>query len=251
MTMKNLLLLFALSFCFVSVTFAQSRATRNLSDFDRVSVQEGIYVKMNKGNTHKAEIRASGIDIEDVLTEVKGDKLKIHLEGNNHRNVKVEIMLTFQDLEGIEASSGAKVELESSVSSNGFYISGSSGGRIAIEERLTTKDLEIDCSSAANITVESMEAIDVEMGSSSGGQIVIEGGRAKTVEADVSSGARINAPDLECQSVMADASSGGGIKIHAANAIQGNASSGGWVYYNGSPDKQMIRESSGGRIKAL
>ncbi len=247
MKSKKQLFLLSIALCISFLSIAQS--TRNLSAFDRVAVQEGIYVMMYKGNTHKAEIKASGIDVENVLTDIKDGDLKIHLKGNNHRNVRVEVRLTFKDLRGIEASSGSRIELQSSVSSVGFQLRSSSGSKISLNEQLDVSNLEIDCSSAAYIKVDHLEAEKVSVESSSGGNIDLIKGKAKTLSLDVSSGAKIDASDLECRHVSADASSGGRAKVHATDSIEGEASSGGSVYYLGKPSKQTIRESSGGRVR--
>ncbi|MEN0050683.1 MAG: head GIN domain-containing protein [Bacteroidota bacterium] len=247
--MKKTTLLLAF-FAVVGLLTAQSSETRSLGNFDEVRVSEGIKAKLKKGNKNEVKIEAENIDIDRVLTEIKGDQLKVHLEGNNwRRNPEVRVYITFRELEGLHASSGAYVILQDDVESSSFDASSSSGANLKLEATVKAKDFYVDASSGAYLYAEAINADALEAGASSGANIEIEGGSANELEADVSSSGKIDAYDLKCKQVDADASSGGGIKIHASEAIRGEASSGGWVYYKGSPERVREHESSGGRVK--
>jgi len=229
---------------------AQSSETRSLGDFDEVSVSEGIKAKLRKGSKNEVKIEVDNIDIDRVMTEIKGDHLKVHIEGNNRlRNVEVKVYITFQELEGLHAGSGAYVILEDDVESNSFDASTGSGANLKLEGRVRAERMNLDASSGAYLYVEALSANELEAQASSGANIEIEGGSANTMEADVSSSGKINAYELKCKQVDADASSGGGVKIYASESIRGEASSGGWIYYKGSPDRVRENESSGGRVK--
>lgn len=244
-----ILLLIAIS----STVFAQSTTTRKLGSFDEVSVSEGIKAKLRKGNKNEIKIEAENIDLDRIITEIKGDELKIHIDNDwkmSNRNINVKVYLTFTDLEELHASSGAYVVLEDDVTANSFEAKSSSGAQLKITATVRAKEMMIDASSGAYLFLEAIEADELVADVSSGANIDVESGSANKLEVDVSSSGKLDAYDLKCKYVEADASSGGGVKIYASTGLRGDCSSGGWVYYKGSPDKVVERESSGGKVKA-
>ncbi|MEM8523246.1 MAG: head GIN domain-containing protein [Bacteroidota bacterium] len=247
--MKKITVLFAF-FALASSLLAQSSKTRSLSNFDEVSISEGIKAKLRKGNKNEVKIEADNISIDRVLTEVRGDRLKVHLDGNNwRRNPEVRVYITFKELEGLHAGLGAKVILEDDVEADVFDASTGSGANMKLEGRIRAKDMSLDASSGSYLYAEAVSADELEAEASSGANIEIEGGSVNEMEADVSSSGKVSAYDLKCKRVSAEASSGGGVKTYASEAIRGNASSGGWIYYKGSPDRVRENESSGGRVR--
>ncbi|MEM0993551.1 MAG: head GIN domain-containing protein [Bacteroidota bacterium] len=232
---------------------AQSTETRNLGSFDEVIVSEGIKAKLRKGNSNRIKIEAENIALDLIRTDIRGDELRIHI-GNDwkrkNRNINVKVYLTFTDLEALHANSGAYVILEDEITSNSFDASVGSGANIKAEETIHAKEMDIDASSGAYMSLLDIDADELEVDVSSGGKIEVEGGKVNSMEVDVNSSGKLDAYNLKCRYVDADASSGGGVKIYAHTGLKANSSSGGWVYYKGSPDKVVERSSSGGRVKA-
>ena len=216
------LLLFALS----TSVFAQSGATRKLDKFTSISVSEGIDVNLKKGSSHKAEITAKNIDLEDILTEVSGSTLKIHLDGNNHNNVNVTIEVTFVSLEGVRAMSAADVTSYSVIEASDFKVKASSAADVTLELKVNT--LEVDASSAADITLS---------------------GTAGSQTVEISSAADYKAFELKSKTANVSASSAADAKVSASESLDASASSGGSVKYKGNPDKLRERSSSGGDVR--
>jgi hypothetical protein len=206
--------------------FAQQRESRNLSSFNEISVGEAIHVNLIRGSSEKAEVIATGIDLEDVLTEVSGDRLRIHLEGNNYRNIDVLINLTYRELEEIGISSAA---------------------RVVAKEPIPAESLEIDVSSAGGGELE-LNAGNVEVGISSAGKLELSG-KADHLEVDVSSAGDLDADDLECREADVSVSSGGSADVNISTRIDARASSGGTIRYQGNPEKVFVNSNSGGSIK--
>ena len=78
---------------------------------------------------------------------------------------------------------------------------------------------------------------------------MIVDGKATDVELKASSGSNLKAGALSAESCEVDASSGANIYIDVEKALDGEASSGGQVYYSGNPKTVNISTSSGGNIK--
>ena len=135
--------------------FAQSEETRRLSSFSKISANEGINVFIKQGNKEEARIVAKNIDIEDVLTEVKGSTLKIHLNDNwRHKfsRKSVDVYVTYRSIEALSVSSSGTLVAETPVKVNeDFQIEVSSSGDI--EADITADNLSIEASSAGDATL--------------------------------------------------------------------------------------------------
>lgn len=232
MNRQNILLL-AMTFVISSLHLsAQSESeTRNLSDFDQLSVATGIHLELVPGSSNRAEITAENVELEEVITEIDGDRLKVKIQDNRwgfnlkRRKKKVHVTLTYTDLEEIDASSGAKVSSE--------YV-------------VRNDELELGVSSGASMKLE-VEGNSIEADASSGASMKLKG-KCEKLDVAVSSGSSIKATDLEAYSVNASASSGANVKVWSKNALDARASSGGSISYKGNPQKLNKKKSSGGGI---
>ena len=241
--MKKLL---ALALFFASaLVFAQSEETRNLSSFSSLSAHEGVDVFLKKGSKESAKIKARGIDLDDVLTDVSGGKLKIHLAGNNHRNVDVEVTVTYTSLSALSVSSAASIEGDDQISTSGdFKIGASSAGDIDVSVK--ADDMDVSASSAADVNLElDVNTLEVEV--SSAADIDVKGS-AKEQDISASSAGSYDGIELQSETVEVSASSGGGAKVHVTEQLNARVSSGGSVRYKGNP-RMDISSSSGGTIK--
>ena len=243
--MKNLFTFAIAAFLSFSV-FAQSGTNRSLSPFTEVSVQEGIEAILSKGTKESARIEADGIDIEDVITEVSGGVLKMELEGDNHRNVEVTIYVTYVELEGLRASSAGSIDVKDKIIEKGdFDIRCSSAGDI--DANIEADDMDVNVSSAGDVDlIVSVNSLDMSV--SSAGDIEIEG-TAKYVDANASSSGDIDGYDLSCDEADLRASSGASIKLTVKEKLDGRASSGGSIRYEGNPKYVDADSSSGGSVR--
>jgi hypothetical protein len=222
--MKNYIIIFFFLLCFQSV--AQNQETRNLSSFTGIKAAEGIDVYLKKGNKHVAVIETSGTSTNQVITEVSGGYLKVHMKEGSYRARTVKVYVTYIELDKLVASSGANIFSEDIIKSGSMYISVSSGADI---------EAKVDCN-------------EIKLEASSGGDILIEG-KTKKASASASSGGSIDAYSLESESGYGRASSAGSVKLNVSNEIEANASSGGSIRYRGNPVKANTNSSSGGSVK--
>jgi hypothetical protein len=246
--MKKSFIITLLGILVAGATFAQSEETRNLSSFSEISAHEGIDVFIKAGSKEEARIVSDSHDLDEVLTEVSGGRLKIHLEGNNHRNIDVEVYVTYKSINAISASSAASLTAEGSIDANGndFDVDVSSAGDIdaSIEN---ADEVEIDASSAGDARLK-IEANEINAEVSSAGEIEISG-VTKKQDIQASSSGDYDGYDLESEEAEASASSGGGIKVNVSKKLDARASSGGSVRYKGSPTYLDASSSSGGSVR--
>lgn len=244
--MKKSLLITALGILVAGFAFAQQEETRSLDSFTKVTAHEAINVYLKKGNKEEARIVSKSEDLEDVLTDVSGGRLKIHLEGNNHRSVDVDVFVTYVSLNAIGASSAASLKAEGTIETDGdFDVDVSSAGDITASIR--ADELEIEASSAGDARLEvEVNRIDAEV--SSAGDVEVTGS-AKDQDISASSSGDYDAYDVESDEVRASASSGGSIKVNVESKLDARASSGGSVRYKGSPTYLDANSSSGGSVR--
>lgn len=242
-------LIFSLFFVFTAC--AQQSETRSLSDFNGISTSEGIEVVARKGSKNEAKITAKGIDLDDVISEVRSGELRFELQGNNHRNVTVEVELTYtEELSELAASSGSTLEMKDDINADDLEVDASSAGRVEFHGKVKSSDLEIQATSAGKIEFGTVNAKQIDAKASSAGRIELSG-TADEIELHVSSSGTIDGEELKAQDVDAEASSGGGVKIHVEGRLSASASSGGWIKYKGSPSNKNINKSSGGSVRSM
>lgn len=209
-----------------SLSFAQQAQNRSVSSFTGVKVAEGIDVYLKKGDKESVRVEVYGTSLDNVITEVSGSYLKVHMREENRGNVNVKVYVTYVKIDKLSASSAGSIFSEGTIEAN---------------------SLEVSSSSAANVEI-SINAGDVEVSSSSAGEIEVKG-KAKSLTAEASSAGEIDAYDLETQKVEAEASSAGSIKVNATVELNAHASSGGSIRYRGNPDRSNTNSSSGGSVK--
>jgi hypothetical protein len=223
--MKNLLVVLLIALAIP--VMAQETQQRNVGSFSGVKVAEGIDVYLKKGDKQAVRVEVTGTDADNVITEVSGSYLKVHMASGNFRGrIQAKVYVTYVKLDKLSASSA---------------------GNIFSEGNIEGEDMEIQCSSAGNIEV-TLNFVSVEVSASSAGQVEIQG-KAKSLIADASSAAQIDAYDLDAEKVEAEVSSGASMKVSVQSSLSANASSGGSIRYRGNPGKSITNSSSGGSVK--
>lgn len=223
--MNRLLIIALLALTSVAAQ-AQKSETRSVGSFSGIKAAEGVDVYLKKGDKESLRVEVSGVDLRDVLTEVSGSYLKIHMEDGNYRNKTVKVYVTYVEVNKLSASSAANIFSENVLKTKSLSVSASSAG---------TVDIQVD--------VDSFEAT-----ASSAGDVQVKG-TAKSVDITASSAGEVDAYELEAEQVSVGVSSAGSAKVHATKSIEARASSGGSIRYRGNPERSNTHSSSGGSVK--
>lgn len=194
-------------------------------DFSRVKVSSGIDLYIKQGNTTELTVEADENLHDYIMTEVKGDQLRIYVDGNIWRAKARKVYLTVTSIEELRATSGSDVYSQSVIKA---------------------KDLDVSTSSGADMRIE-VDAQNVTSSSSSGSDLRITG-KSETHSTSATSGSSIHAYGLESKDVTAKVSSGADIGVFASESIDAKASSGGDIRYKGSPERVNKKTSSGGGV---
>lgn len=225
MKMKALILLFWLS---ATAAFAQESEMRDVGSFKGIKTGEAIDVYLKKGDKEAVKVVTTGERLSNIITEVSGSYLKIHIRDNSFFRGKsdVKVYVTYVAIDRISASSASNVFSEGIIKA---------------------QDMEIHASSAADIEIK-LDATDVKVHSSSAADVILEG-TAKSIDAEASSSGEVDAYNLQVESGTASASSAGSIKLNVSQGLEASASSGGSVRYRGNPQRTNTHSSSGGSVK--
>ncbi|MBX2894598.1 MAG: DUF2807 domain-containing protein [Cyclobacteriaceae bacterium] len=210
------------------VVGAQPGEVRSVGSFNGVKAGEAIDVYLKKGDKESVRVVVSGTDASNVLTEVAGGYLRIHMRDGRHKNKSVKVYVTYINLTKIHASSAANIFSEGVIK---------------------TGRLDVSASSAASIEI-SIDVGSISAEASSAGDVVLEG-KAKNLDVDVSSAGEVDAYSLDAEVVQAGASSAGTAKFSVSKELLARASSGGSIRYRGSPEKTNTNSSSGGSVKKV
>jgi hypothetical protein len=222
--MKKFLIVFLA--CISSVAFAQETETRDLATFTGVKVSEGVSVYLKKGDKESVKIEVTGTNPSNVITEVSGSYLKVHMRDGNYRNPNAKVYVTYTSIQKLYASAAANIYCSETIKAN---------------------DMIIDASSAGTIEVV-VEAGKLEAKASSAGDVEVKG-KAREAIMDASTAGEVDAYDLEADDAQVESSTGGSVKLSVKTGIDAKASSGGTIRYRGNPDRSNTTSSSGGSVR--
>lgn len=204
----------------------QQTETREVGSFSGVKAAEGIDVFLTKGDRELVKIEVDGTDPSNIITEISGSYLKVHMKDGRYRDVDAKVYVTYVNLEKLSASSAGSIFSEGPIQARSLEVSASSAG--SIELTLDAGSADVSCSSAGDVELK---------------------GKVRRISLDVSSAGEIDAYDLAAEEVEAEASSGGSIKISVEDSLDAHSSSGGSIRYRGNPDRSNTNSSSGGSVK--
>ncbi|MFY0594007.1 head GIN domain-containing protein [Roseivirga sp.] len=213
-----------------SVAFAQEKETRDLDRFTEIRVSEGIEVIAKKGNSNSVELEVDRIDLDRILTEVRGDRLTIKLRRNsysrrnNRRTVKAYITYT-EEMEEIVATTGSEV---------------------IFEDMIKVKELRISTSTSGKVDVKA-EVTYLDMSATTSGRVEVRG-KAVEIEAKASTSGTIYAYDVEAEEAYAKANTGADVRVNATDRLRASANTGGTVSYRGRPQIDM-KSNTGGKVR--
>lgn len=187
-----------------------STTTRSLSGFEKVSISGGYdAVILKEGDKESVTLETSGIDVDKILTTVKGQTLEIGMKRGNYRNFHARITITYRSLSEINNSGSTDVEIASTVRGDAFEINSSGSGDFkgAFEVK------KLDASISGSSTMKFMGSAD----------------RQKYA---ISGSGEIHASDLKGQEADVAVSGSGEIHLHVDGPVRQAVSGSGEVTNN-------------------
>ena len=236
--MQKMIFLLAVYFTF-SAAVAQhtiikdpNAVLRKVDDFHAIHVSTGISLYLTQGGEKTVAVSAAQPEYRDrIRTEVKGGVLHIYYDTEKWKWLdfhgrELMVYVSCADLDGLEASSGAKVEVDGT---------------------LKSANLAMDFSSGAKFSGK-VEATDLKVEQNSGAQATIAG-TAAHLKASATSGSKLHGYDLVAGMCDVNANSGGCIELSVEKEMEVSAHSGGRIRYQGAGVIREVHTSSGGSVR--
>ena len=199
---------------------------RSTGSFTGISVGGGFEVEIKMG---PAEVMVESDDniIKYIETDVVNGELKIRVRNNTSlRDAHLKVYITAPEINGINSSASADVEVKDVLRSG--------------------RTIKLHSSSGSNIKG-AFDAPDIKADASSGGELEISG-RTRNFKASSSSGSAIDAKGLLSENTIVTVSSGASAHVHSSVSLEATASSGGNITYRGGGNvKKSV--SSGGEVE--
>jgi hypothetical protein len=200
--------------------------TRDVSGFTGIDVSGGINVDIRIGDEFLVEVDADDEDVEDIVTEVRGDTLHLKVDrddwGDWSNFDDYNAVIVMPALTDVEASGGSDVRVIGTVTGDEFELSTSGGS-----------DIEIDMA---------VNELDVSM---SGGSDVELSGTANVATIRNSGGSDLDARDLQVKNAELRASGGSDLAITVLETLDARASGAADITYYGDPEV-LDSDASGG-----
>ena len=201
---------------------------RAVGNFDEVAVSGHFKVILQEGQEGDLVISAGENLFEYIITEVRGNKLKISTKkGYTIRaSKKIEIVVNYQNISGI-------------------ILSGS--GKIISNDKIKSNELDIAVSGSGSVNIE-LEAHDVDVALSGSGSLNLTG-YSDDMSCTISGSGNINGYEMTVNKVKAHISGSGSAKFHVKDEIHATTSGSGNVRYTGNPKIIKTKSSGSGSVK--
>jgi hypothetical protein len=193
---------------------------RDVSGFVSLEVSGAFEVFLYQGKTESLTVEADKNLMGIIKTEVKGDKLRIYTDENIKSFTKMNIYLTFEELEMIDISGAVEVSSEDLLIFDELSLDGS--GASELDLKMEVANLNADFSGASEINLSGM---------------------AKVAIFDLSGASEIDAIDFEVKHCELDVSGASDARLFVTDNLEVNVSGAASVRYKGSP--QLSSDISG------
>ena len=213
----------------VQIGFAQTE-NRPIGEFSEINVGGSFDVYLKQGSKAELKIEAQNVKLEDIITEVSGDKLTIKLRDRlwNVNGRSGKIWLTYTNLKKINSSGSSNIQAEGKIKGEELRISLSGSGNVAMEVEL--KRLEINISGSADAEIK---------------------GKTQEQEITISGSGGLKAIDLESEKANIRISGSGDAKVYVKEEIEARVSGSGKVKFKGNPTKQITKSSGSGSVSSF
>lgn len=203
--------------------------TRNVGDYNEISVAGFFDVTLVAGNEGELTIEGESNLLEYIETEVNGERLTIKVK--NKQNLKtswgkdIKIRVPFRDLNQVSLSGSGEIMSTDVIKANNFRVSVSGSGDI-------------------NLVV---EASSTESRVTGSGDLVLRGS-TRDHETSVTGSGDLEAGRFKADNVDAKVTGSGDIRVSCEKSIRARVTGSGDIEYVGNPTKQDTKVSGSGDI---
>lgn len=270
--MKKLSILACLLLVVILVQ-AQTRETRSVDTFTKLSFRVPGKLYLKQGPVQKVELEGPKDVLKEIETEVSGGKLVIGKEGkwmnwSWGNNDRITAYVTVKDIEAISVSGSGDLEGQGKFTTGDLTLNVSGSGSLNIEVT-STGDIEGDVSGSGDLilkgtcsnfesdvsgsgkVVASLTVKDkADFGVSGSGRIQASG-TAREVKAGISGSGKVLAANLETDKCVVRISGSGDVEINVKSDLDATISGSGTVSYKGNPNHMNSHSSGSGSVRKM
>ena len=207
--------------------FSQVKIDRDLGEFSKVAVYDGINLELIKSEENKVEI--TGNNTKFVVVKNKNGDLKIRLNlEKRFSGDRTKVTLFYKTLYSVISHEGSNVFSKETIKQADINIKAHTGSRQNLTVNLNT--LNTTAATGANINIS---------------------GKTEYHDTSSSSGAEIKARDLVSNETYATATTGGVLDVSATKELEANSKLGGTINVHEKTDKITESISVGGVVNYL
>jgi hypothetical protein len=273
--MKKLILPLLLTFIASTSVLAQNRETRKVDSFTKISFRFPGKLYLKQGSPQKVEVEGDKDILEELETEVDGNRLIIGRPGkwfdwnwSNRDNQRVTVYITVPSIEGLSVSGSGDLIGQTKITGDDLNLNVSGSGSLQIDADVTGEveadvsgsgDIDLkgkcrsfnsDVSGSGKVKLSATISDLADFGVSGSGRIMANG-TASSVKATISGSGKVMAADLETTRCQVRISGSGDVEINVKNELDATISGSGSVSYKGNPSKVNSHASGSGRVSKM
>ena len=222
--MKHIVIIFLLG---TFTILGQSKIDRNLGDFSKVAVYDGINLELIKSDENKVEI--TGKNTNFVVVKNKNGDLKIRLNlERRFSGDKTKVSLFYKTLYNIISHEGSNIFSKDTIKQADLNVKANTGSTLNFIVALNTLNTTSATGSTVNLS-----------------------GNAEYHDCSTSTGAEIDAEKLTTTETYATSTTGGLIEVSATKELEANSKLGGIINVYEKTDKIVESISLGGVVNYI
>lgn len=207
-----------------SLLVSQEEINRNLGEFTKLSIYDGINVELIKSDENKVE--ASGENTRFVVVKNKNGSLKIRLNVQKRfSGDRTMVKLYYKNIYSFIAHEGSNIFSKDTIKQADLKIKGHTGSRIDIPVELNS--ISVTSTAGAKITLR---------------------GSSTYLEASSATGSEINARNMVIQDGEVSALSGSMVDVRAETSLEAIARIGGVINVHSKTERITEKVSLGGSV---
>lgn len=207
-----------------SLLVSQEEINRNLGEFTKLSIYDGINVELIKSDENKVE--ASGENTRFVVVKNKNGSLKIRLNVQKRfSGDRTMVKLYYKNIYSFIAHEGSNIFSKDTIKQADLKIKGHTGSRIDIPVELNS--ISVTSTAGAKITLR---------------------GSSTYLEASSATGSEINARNMVIEDGEVSALSGSMVDVRAETSLEAIARIGGVINVHSKTERITEKVSLGGSV---
>lgn len=126
---------------FSIIAYSQNTETRAITEFKKIDVWGNIKIDLQKSDSNSIYIDANSVPLDEIITEIKNDVLKIKMRSNLFKDVVINIKINYKEIVDIKANASAELRFSDKIVAEKFIVESIGGARVVLDVELKNCDL--------------------------------------------------------------------------------------------------------------